>query len=68
MLKDELINRYGLTMTTDDIAEIFHISKGTLYNLINAKKLGFEIFKMGNRRLADTIDVAEYIEDQKYLD
>lgn len=65
MLKDDLLGKYGPTMTISDLAEIFHVTKGCIYNKIYTDRIEFPIFRMGSKLVAETSDVAEYISQSK---
>lgn len=65
MLKDDLINKYGPTMRVRDLAEIFHVTKGSIYNRISQNKFEIDTFKVGGVVMADTTDVADYIQQAK---
>jgi AcrR family transcriptional regulator len=67
MLKEELLNRYGPTMTISDLAEVFRITKGAIYNKLSKKKFEIDVFKLGGALYADTLEVASYIESAKLM-
>jgi predicted DNA-binding transcriptional regulator AlpA len=67
MLKDELLSRYGPTMTIPDLAEVFHISRGCIYNKLSKQTFEITVFKLGGKLVADTNDVADYIQNMKML-
>ena len=67
MIKDDLMSKYGPTMTVPDLAEIFHISKGAIYNKLSKKTFELTLFKLGGKLVADTNDVAEYIQNMKMI-
>ena len=54
-------------MTINDLAEVFHLSKGAIYNKISKRQFEVTVFKLGGRVVAETIDVAEYITDAKLI-
>lgn len=67
MLQDDLISRYGPTMTIPDIAEVFHVTPGAIHNRLWKKKLEIPVFKLGGKLVAETHDVVEYIQQMKIL-
>lgn len=54
-------------MTIPDIAEVFHISKGSIYNKLSKNTFEITVFKIGGKLVADTNDVADYIQNMKIL-
>ena len=67
MIKDELITRYGPVMTINDIAEVFHMNKNTIYNKISRKTFEIDLFQVSGKLMAETSKVAEYIEHQQLV-
>ena len=65
MIKDDLMNKYGPTMTVTDLAELFHVTKGCIYNKIYSDRIEFPVFKIGSKMVAETNDVAEYLSQSK---
>lgn len=73
-LLNQYVEKFGLTMDLVQIAEVFHISRSSLYNLISSEKIPFNTFqlrKLGGskgRVLVHTSDVVRYIEAQNVSD
>lgn len=67
MLRDELNERYGPTMTIPDLAEIFHVTTGSIYNKISKGSFEVHTVKLGGRLVALTSDVVDYIDEAKLL-
>ena len=67
MLKDELTKRYGPTMTIPDLAEIFHVTPGSIYNKLSKETFEVPVVKIGGRLVAITTDVVDYIDDAKLI-
>jgi predicted DNA-binding transcriptional regulator AlpA len=67
MLKDELTDKYGATMTIADLAEVFQVTKGCLYNKISQGTFEVPMVRLGGRLVALTGDVVDYIDAAKKL-
>lgn len=67
MIKDDLIERYGLTMTVPDIAEILHVRTTTIYNRLSRKQFEIPVFKIGRKVVAYTKDVSDYLDNSRIL-
>ncbi len=65
MLKEELTERYGSTMTIPDLAEVFHVTTGSIYNKISKETFEVPTVKLGGRVVALTGDVVDYITNEK---
>jgi len=65
MLKEELTQKYGPTMTIPDLAEVFHVTKGCIYNKICKETFEVPMVKLGGRLVAITSDVVDYIDEAK---
>lgn len=59
-----VFERYGARLTTDDLANILRLDRGTVLNQISGGTLGIPTYKDGRQRYADFRDVAAYL-DQK---
>ncbi|MEA3639935.1 MAG: helix-turn-helix domain-containing protein [Lamprobacter sp.] len=59
----ELTERYGLTMTVDDLADVLKMSPKTIRNSISSEQFPIPTYKIGRRRLAKTADVAARLEE-----
>lgn len=57
-----LVEKYGLRLTVEQLAEVLGRSKGTVYNQISAGSFEIHTFVDGNKRFADYRDVAEYLD------
>jgi excisionase family DNA binding protein len=60
-IKKQLIEEYGLTMTTDQLCEVLKIKTGTLYHQIAQNRLEITYRKIGKSYLFLTPDVADYL-------
>jgi len=67
MMKEHLLSKYGPMMTVPDLAEVLHLSKGTIYNKLHTQRFEVDIFRIGGKIMAQTTDVADFIEKSKLL-
>lgn len=58
---DVLYETYGLTMTINDVAELFQIARKTVWNRINRKQWPIPSQKVMGKWQMQTADVAAYI-------
>lgn len=65
-MNEELTQRYGLTMTMDDLAAVLKISRGSIYNAISAEQFPIPTYRIGKHRLAKTADVAKLFEEPSH--
>ena len=54
-------------MTVPNLAECLRVSKGTIYNKASKHELEFDLFKLGGTLVAETAEVADYIENAKLI-
>jgi excisionase family DNA binding protein len=59
-----LLDRYGIFMDMDDVAELMKLKKTSLYQQIYTGKLQLPHIKEGKRYLFPSHDVAQYLESQ----
>lgn len=57
-----IVDRYGLRLSMDQLAEILAISPGSLYNMISSGELPIRTYKEGHRRFVSYEAVAEYLD------
>lgn len=67
MLKDDLIERYGITMSVQDIAEVMHMRPASIYNKLSRNDFDIPIFKIGRKVVAYTKDVSDYLDNSRVL-
>lgn len=60
-----LLEKYGLRLTTEQLAEALGMAHGTLRNKISAGKLSVPTYLDGGNRYADYRDVAAYMDEQR---
>ena len=66
-IRSDLLKIYGPTMTISDMAEVFHLAKGSIYNKLWKNKFEISVYKLGKVLVADTSDVADYIKSMKLV-
>lgn len=64
-LEKWMLDKYGPTMTLDQLSECIHIEPSTMLNQIGAGRFQFHSWKEGRQRLVATEEVAQYIESKK---
>lgn len=57
-----LVERYGLRLNMEQLAEVLGITKGAVYNQISAGTCQVITYIDGGKRWADYRDVAEHID------
>lgn len=57
-----IVERYGLRLSTDQLAEVLGISKATLYNQVSAGTLPVVTYLDCGKRFADYRAVAEHLD------
>lgn len=57
-----VVERYGLRVSAEQLAEILGISKATLYNKISAGTCPVKTYLDGGQRFADYQHVAEHLD------
>jgi hypothetical protein len=60
-----IVERYGVTLNTDQLAELLHMGKKSVTNSISADRFPITTFKAGKYRLAHASDVASYLDNQR---
>jgi hypothetical protein len=60
-----LLSRYGLRMSLDELAELKRIDRRTALNQIYAGRFGIPVYKEGAEWWADTRSVAAYLDDKR---
>lgn len=62
-----IVERYGLRLSVEQLAEVLGISKGALYNQFSAGACPVKTYVDGGKRWADYRDVAEHLDQCKEL-
>lgn len=62
-----IVERYGLRLNVDQLAEVLGISKGAVYNQISAGTCPVKTYIDGGKRWADYRDVADHLDQCKSL-
>ena len=57
-----VVERYGLRLTVEKIAEVLGVTKGTLYNQFSAGTCPIPTYLDQGKRYADYRDVADYLD------
>ena len=58
-----VVEKYGIRLSVEQLAELFSISKGTMANLISAGECPVKTYKDGGKRYADYRDVAAHLDE-----
>ncbi len=58
-----IVERYGLRLNIEQLAEILGVSKGAVYNQISAGSLPVKTYLDGGKRWADYRDVAKHLDE-----
>ncbi len=58
-----IVERYGLRLNIDQLAEVLGISKGAVYNQISGGTCPVKTYIDGGKRWADYRDVAAHIDE-----
>lgn len=62
MTQAMVVDKYGLRLTIDQIAEALKIGKSTIYNQVSAKTFPIPTYVDGGKRYARYQEVAEYLD------
>lgn len=62
-----IVERYGLRLNVEQLAELLGISKGAVYNQISAGSLPVKTYIDGGKRWADFRDVAKHLDECREL-
>ncbi len=62
-----IVERYGLRLNIEQLADILGISKGAVYNQISAGTCPVKTYMDGGKRWADYRDVAAHLDHCKEL-
>jgi hypothetical protein len=57
-----IVDKYGMRVTMDQLAEILDVTPHTIYNLIGTNELPIRTYKEGKRRFASYEAVADYLD------
>lgn len=63
-LEKWLLEKYGPTMTLEQVGGCLHLDIGTIYNQISARRFPIKTWKEGKQRLAATEHVAAHIDSK----
>ena len=66
-MEDLLLQKYGLFMDLEDLAEVFKIKKQSVYQQIYRGELDIPHVKRGKKYLLPTQEVAKYLNDRLNL-
>ncbi len=67
MTQAMIVERYGLRLNMDQLAEALGVSKGTLFNQMTAKTCPVKTYLDGGKRWADYRDVAAHLDAMRAL-
>ncbi len=62
-----IVERYGLRLNVEQLAELLGISKGAVYNQISAGSFPVKTYLDGGKRWADYRDVAKHLDECRTL-
>jgi excisionase family DNA binding protein len=57
-----IVERYGLRLTVEQLAELLGLAKPTIYNQLSAGTFPVKTYLDGGKRYADYRDVAEHLD------
>lgn len=57
-----IVEKYGLRLTIEQLAEALGLAKNTIYNQIAAGTFGVKTYLDGKQRWTDYRDLAEYLD------
>jgi len=57
-----IVDRYGLRLSMDQVAEILNISAASVYNMLSQGEFPIRTYKEGARRFASYEAVADYLD------
>lgn len=60
-----LLERYGPRLTVEELAEVLRLGVPTVRNRLSAGTLGVRTYTDGDRRFADALDVACYLDSMR---
>lgn len=63
-LETSLIEKYGILMDLDDLADLLKIKRESIYQQINHGRFQLPHFRKGKKYLFESAAVAKYIEDK----
>jgi excisionase family DNA binding protein len=63
MTRAAIIDKYGLRLTMEQVAEVLGVHPGTVYNQIASGTLKIGTYKEGGRRYASYAAVADYLDN-----
>lgn len=58
-----LLERYGPRLTLEQLAEVLHMAKSTIYNQVSAGTFPVPTYLDGNKRFADYQHLAAYLDE-----
>ncbi|KRB73474.1 helix-turn-helix transcriptional regulator [Noviherbaspirillum sp. Root189] len=62
-----IVEKYGIRLKLEQVAEILGVTKGALYNQISAGTCPVKTYVDGGKRWADYRDVAKHIDECREL-
>lgn len=60
-----LLETYGARLTVEELAEVLRLGVPTVRNRLSAGTLGVRTYTDGDRRFADALDVACYLDSMR---
>jgi hypothetical protein len=62
-----IVERYGLRLNVEQLAEVLGVTKGALYNQFSAGTCSVKTYLDNGKRWADYRDVAEYLDECRLI-
>lgn len=62
-----VVEKYGMRLNMEQLAEILDVKKSTLYNQLSAGTCPVKTYMDGGKRYADYRDVAKHLDDCREL-
>lgn len=62
-----IVDRYGLRLNAEQLADVLGITKAALYNQISSKACPVRTYLDGGKRYADCRDVAEHLDRMREI-
>jgi len=62
MTRAAIIDKYGLRLTMEQLADVLGLNRGSVYNLAASGELPVPTYKEGTRRFASYDAVADYLD------
>ena len=62
MTRAALIDKYGLRLSMEQLAEVLGLHPSTIYNMLSKDEMPVRTYKEGSRRFASYEAVADYLD------